>query len=202
MDSQSLAEKSTTLQQTNHWIPAIPKQAQWRSLLQVCSIKNEPSKLIFHPWNWSDHGTASWLSGSVSFLYQGHGSWNRNIGPDSTRQHFGWITGGIQTKPRLSKVVSKTSMSWWSTGLFPSGSMIFSQHSCRLLHVLKERHPQSRLTNIAPLNCEMLRFIPAKSWPSIYLPCYISFLFSSLLSSVAVHYPEHPSRNETLISVG
>lgn len=137
------------------------------------------------------------------FFYQGHGSRNRNIGPEFTGQHFGWKPGGIHTKPRLSRVISKTSTTWWSTRLFPSGSMIFSQHSCRLLHVLKERHPQSRLTNIAPLNCEMLRFIPAKSWPNIYLPCYISFFFfSSPLSSDAVHYPEHPSRNEALISVG
>lgn len=126
----------------------------------------DPSEWIFHPWNRFDHGTASWLSCSVSFFYQGHGSWNRNIGPDFSRQHFEWKTRGIQTKPRLSRVASRTSMTWWSTGFFPSGSTIFSHHSCRLLHVLKERHPQSRLTNIAPLNCEMLRFIPANSWPN------------------------------------
>lgn len=90
------------------------------------------------------------------FFYQGHGSRNRNIGPDLTRQHFGCKTGGIQTKPRLSRVVSKTSMTWWSIGLCPSRSMIFSQHSCRLLLVLKERHPQSGLTNIAPLNCAQI----------------------------------------------
>lgn len=32
------------------------------------SIKNEPSELTFHPQNGSDHGTASWLSCSVSFF--------------------------------------------------------------------------------------------------------------------------------------
>lgn len=114
-------------------------------------------------------------SHAASLFYQGHGSWNRNIGPDFKRQHFGWKTGGIQTKPRISRVVSKTSMTWWSRGLCPSRSMIFSQQSCRLLLELKERHLQSRLTNMAPLNCEMLRFIPAKCWPNMYF--HVIFIF-------------------------